>query len=416
MELKEGYKQTEVGVIPEDWDSVCLGEIASVCMCKRIFTHQTKPNGDIPFFKIGSFGGDPDAFISNELYEEYRRKYSFPSEGDILLSASGTLGKTVVFDGLDAYFQDSNIVWLEVDKTKVCNAYLYQCYQLIKWAPAEGTTISRLYNGVICATPIALPPTKAEQEAIAEALSDADALIESIEQLIEKKRQIKEGAMQQLLSGKRRLPGFSREWKAIELGDVADPSQRWSFTGGPFGSNLKSSDYIDEGIRIIQLQNIGDGEFKDNYEIHTSAEKADELVSCNIYPGDLILSKMGDPVARACIIPTLCERYLMCSDGIRLAVDQKRFNTYFIYSLINASEFRKKAEAAGTGSTRKRIGLTELRALTLCCPTFDEQTAIATILSDMDAEIDALESKLAKAHQLKSGMMHNLLTGKKRLV
>ena len=256
----------------------------------------------------------------------------------------------------------------------------------------------------------------AEQQAIAEALSDTDALIESLGQLITKKHQIKQGAMQELLTGKRRLPGFSGEWDYYRIDIIADHNIKWSFTGGPFGSNLKSSDYSQDGIRIIQLQNIGDGYFIDNYKVFTTFEKADELLSCNIYPGDIILSKMGDPVARACIIPPLNERYLMCSDGIRLSVDKERFDNYFIYLQINAPEFRIKAENAGTGSTRKRIGLSELRSLEVMCPSQPEQTAIATILSDMDAEITALEQKLSKARQIKQGMMQELLTGRIRLV
>src|SRR5690606_28217526 len=114
--------------------------------------------------------------------------------------------------------------------------------------------------------------------------------------------------------------------------DTADKNIKWSFTGGPFGSNLKSSDYTSKGIRIIQLQNIGDGIFNDEYKIFTSLDKADELLSCNIYSGDIILSKMGDPVGRACIIPGDNERYLMASDGIRLAVNEKEFSKYFIFS------------------------------------------------------------------------------------
>lgn len=103
---------------------------------------------------------------------------------------------------------------------------------------------------------------------------------------------------------KRKKIGIIPEsWKVMPLSDIADSKVRWSFTGGPFGSNLKSSDYVTRGVRIIQLQNIGDGKFKNDYEIFTSKEKADELISCNIYPGEIILSKMGDPVARACIIP-----------------------------------------------------------------------------------------------------------------
>jgi type I restriction enzyme S subunit len=222
--------------------------------------------------------------------------------------------------------------------------------------------------------------------------------------------------MQQLLTGQTRLPGFSGEWEVKRLGDVADPNQKWSFTGGPFGSNLKSSDYTDDGVRIIQLQNIGDGKFHDDYAIFTSPEKADELLSCNVYPGEIILSKMGDPVARACLVPSDDVRYLMCSDGIRLAIDQKCFNTYFVFSLINASDFRARAENAGTGSTRKRIGLTQLRNLELHCPSLPEQTAIATVLSDMDAEIAALETRRDKTRALKQGMMQELLTGRIRLL
>jgi type I restriction enzyme S subunit len=170
------------------------------------------------------------------------------------------------------------------------------------------------------------------------------------------------------------------------------------------------------GVRIIQLQNIGDGTFLDDYKVFTSKTKADELISCNIYPGEIILSKMGDPVARACIIPPTHDRYLMCSDGIRLAVDQKRFCPYFVYTMINASAFRALAANAGTGSTRKRISLTELRNLGMKCPSLPEQTAIASVLSDVDAELSALECRLAKTRALKQGMMQELLTGRTRLV
>jgi type I restriction enzyme S subunit len=108
--------------------------------------------------------------------------------------------------------------------------------------------------------------------------------------------------------------------------------------------------------------------------------------------------------------------YLMCSDGIRLAVDQKRFNTYFVFTLINAPDFRTKAANAGTGSTRKRIGLTTLKKLEMYCPPLREQTAIAEVLSDMDAELAALEQRRAKTRALKQGMMQELLTGRTRLV
>ena len=205
------------------------------------------------------------------------------------------------------------------------------------------------------------------------------------------------------------------DWEVKKLGDIADSQKDWSFTGGPFGSNLKSSDYTQDGVRVIQLQNIGDGEFKNDYEIYTSYKKANELLSCNIYPNDIILSKMGDPVARACIVPSYHDRYLMCSDGIRLAVDQKRFNTYFIYKYINFPLFRAQAENASTGTTRKRISLAELKNLTILCPKISEQRLIARVLSDTDELINALDKLIAKKRDIKKAVMQELLTGKTRL-
>ena len=189
------------------WKTKKLGEVAEVCMCKRIFAHQTSKIGDIPFYKIGTFGKEADAYISSQLYEEYKAKYSYPEKGDVLISAAGTLGRTVVFDGRPAYFQDSNIVWLKIDKSQLSNDYLAQYYKVIKWASSEGSTISRLYNGIICDTEILLPPLE-EQAAIAKALSDVDSLTSSLQKLIEKKKAIKQGSMQELLTGQKRLPGF----------------------------------------------------------------------------------------------------------------------------------------------------------------------------------------------------------------
>ena len=199
-------------------------------------------------------------------------------------------------------------------------------------------------------------------------------------------------------------------WSAISIREVANPEDRYSFTGGPFGSNLKNEDYTETGVRIIQLQNIGDGRFLNKYKIYTSNEKADELKSCNIYPNDIILSKMGDPVARATIIPSFHNRYLMASDGIRLSIDKLRFDTKFIHDVINSNYFRGQAELNSTGTTRKRIGLTELRELSLLAPPLPEQQKIATILTSVDEVIEKTEAQINKLQDLKKGMMQELLT------
>jgi type I restriction enzyme, S subunit len=209
---------------------------------------------------------------------------------------------------------------------------------------------------------------------------------------------------------KLRFPEFrdAREWKKIKLIDVADKKTKWSFIGGPFGSNLKSSDYVTEGIRIIQLQNIGDGEFMSDYEIFTSEEKADELLSNNIYPGEIILSKMGDPVGRACLIPSTHTRYVMCSDGIRLVVDEELFSKYFIYTLINSIQFRALVEKTATGSTRKRIGLNDLKNLPVIVPEPKEQQKIADCLSSIDDLITAHTQKHGVLKTHKKSLMQQL--------
>ena len=122
-------------------------------MCRRIFKEQTSESGDIPFYKIGTFGGQADAYISSELFAEYRSKYPYPKEGDILISASGSIGRTVEFTGKNEYFQDSNIVWLNHDD-RLDDAFLKCFYSVVKWAGIEGSTIKRLYNDNILNTVI----------------------------------------------------------------------------------------------------------------------------------------------------------------------------------------------------------------------------------------------------------------------
>lgn len=187
-----------------------LGDIGEVRMCKRIYKDQTSDVGDIPFYKIGTFGKEPDAFITRELFDEYKAKYSYPKAGEVLISASGTIGRAVIFDGQDAYFQDSNIVWIENDERKVLNKYLFYFYQVANWNPSDGGVIKRLYNDNLKKVKIPIPypadPEKslAEQERIVAILDKFDALTNSITEglpcEIELRQQQYEYYREQLLS------------------------------------------------------------------------------------------------------------------------------------------------------------------------------------------------------------------------
>lgn len=165
-----------------------LGDVGEICMCKRIMKDQTSDKGEIPFFKIGTFGGKADAYIARNLFEEYKTKFSYPKKGDILISAAGTIGRSVVFDGEDAYFQDSNIVWIANDETFVTNRYLYYFYQIATWK-TDGGTIKRLYNYNLKNTGIPVP-SLSEQSRIVSILDTFETSIENLEaQLREREKQ-----------------------------------------------------------------------------------------------------------------------------------------------------------------------------------------------------------------------------------
>ena len=156
-----------------------LGEVGEIRMCKRILKEQTSASGEIPFYKIGTFGKEPDAYIPKRLFDEYKARYSYPKIGEILISASGTIGRTVVFNGEDAYFQDSNIVWVENNESQVLNKYLFYFYQIADWNIAEGGTIKRLYNDNLKKLKIPVPSLSTQRK-IVNILDKFDTLVNSI--------------------------------------------------------------------------------------------------------------------------------------------------------------------------------------------------------------------------------------------
>ena len=156
------------------WEQRKLGEFGSVAMCKRIYKEQTSEQGDVPFFKIGTFGADPDAFISNELFEDCKRTYPYPTPGTLLISAAGSIGRIVEYQGEKAYFQDSNIVWLEHDH-RLNDAFLKPLYSKIEWG-LEGSTIKRLYNKDLLSAEVTIPDGR-EQKEIGQFFAKLDSLI-----------------------------------------------------------------------------------------------------------------------------------------------------------------------------------------------------------------------------------------------
>ncbi len=186
-ELFESYLQSVFENPGKDWEEKTLGDIGKPSMCKRILKNQTSAVGEIPFYKIGTFGKTPNAFISKEIYNEFRAKYSFPKKGDILISASGTIGRRVRYDGEPAFFQDSNIVWIGNDEKQVLNDYLYVFYEFCDWKPSKGATIARLYNSNLTSIKIVFPKSLSEQKSIVAKLDALSAETKRLEAIYKQK-------------------------------------------------------------------------------------------------------------------------------------------------------------------------------------------------------------------------------------
>lgn len=398
-------KQTEIGLIPDDWEVKRLGEIGEPCMCKRILKEQTSSTGDIPFYKIGTFGGIPDAYISRELFEQYKEQYNYPKKGTLLLSAAGTIGRVVVFDGKDSYFQDSNIVWIDNDETKVTNDFLFYCYSRMQWKTEEGGIVSRLYNANLKSTSFIAPKSLAEQERIAKSLSDVDALISTTEKLIQKKKNIKQGAMQNLLTGKKRLPGFgpqnkSPAYKQTELGPIPED---WEVKNIGTTCNVITGGeapvvYSKDKNTLYKYPIYSNG--KEVYGYHASYTIDHDAVcisSIGENTGDIFYyQKNFTPIIR-----------------LKVIIPKKsNIDTEFLYYCLKTI----KIDTTKNGGI-PNINSNDVKSINYIQPTSkEEQTAIANVLSSMDKEIETLNTKLEKYRNLKIAMMQQLLTGKIRLV
>lgn len=400
------FKQTEIGLIPEDWKIISLEEIGEPKMCKRILKNQTFIKGDIPFYKIGTFGGKADAYISKSLYEYYKKKFSFPQKGNVLISAAGTIGRLVIYQGEDAYYQDSNIVWIDNKEEKLLNQYLYYTLKNTSWDTSQGT-IQRLYNASLKAKQIIIPLSINEQKKIASALTSIDNLLLSLDKLIEKKRLIKQGAMQELLTGKKRLLGFSGEWVERRLGEISK-----IYRGGsprPIENYLTT---MNDGINWIK---IGDVDKSAKYIYKTQERIKPSGVSSSRYvkSGDFLLSNSMS-FGRPYILKTSgC-----IHDGWLVIQDYQQYcDCDFLYYTLSSNYILQQYKAKAAGSSVLNLNKDIASNVIMKYPKdILEQKAIAKVLSSIDKEIESLEGKKAKYEQIKQGMMQLLLTGKIRLI
>ena len=410
--VKEGYKQTEIGMIPEDWEVIKLKQLYNITSSKRVFQNEWKKQG-VPFYRareiaVMSEGKKPpeDLFITREMYDAYTKQYGSIRENDILITGVGTLGKVYVVRASDRfYFKDGNIIWLQWKGNSNSNfiKHLYDTTYVQRqvFDNAGGSTVGTYTISNAQETIVAVPEIR-EQNEITEALSDIDELISSLEKLIAKKKAIKQGAMQQLLTSKTSLSDQSANWREERLGDVVLTS-----SGGTPSRDIE--EYYKGTIPWITTSELNDCHLYDSIE-HITDEAVRNSSAKKFPRGTVLMAMYGATIGKLGILEAesttnqaCCA--MMCTPEVN--------NLYlFYYLLFN----REEIVSLGSGAGQPNISQTIVKNLTIKLPDYDAQMAIGKLLNDMDKEIKEIETKTWKYRQLKQGMMQQLLTGKIRLM
>ncbi len=389
---------------PLNWKKIRLGDIGKPCMCKRVMKHQTTRYGEIPFYKIGTFGNTADAFISKKLFLEYKTKYSFPKKGDILISASGTIGRAVIYDGKPAYFQDSNIVWIDNDETLVKNDFLFYAYSNVKWN-TEHTTILRLYNDNFRNTLIPLPPLN-EQIAIANVLSAVDRYLYALDALILKKEGVKKALSFELLS--QILASNGVEFR--KLGDIGEYIRGVTYKKNQEINNLEC------GIKVLRANNItlsNHLNFEDIKVINKNVKIRKEQY---LKKNDILIcagSGSSEHIGKVAFI-NMDFDYVF--GGFMGVIRIREVNSRFVYHIFTSNIFKQYLEKSLNTTTINNLNANILQNFLIPIPPLNEQIAIANILSDLDNEIISLKNKKRQFENIKKALNHDLMSAKIRVL
>ena len=358
----------------EPWAEKKLGDIGSVEMCRRIFKEETSAEFEIPFFKIGTFGGEADTYITREKFEEYKAKFAYPQRGDLLLSASGSIGRVVEYDGDEAYYQDSNIVWLN-HHGKINNKFLKAFYEIVSWSGIEGTTIKRLYNKNILETDISLPSLP-EQTAIGSFFQDIDQLISLQQRKLEVLKEQKKTYLKLLFPAKGqtkpalRFAGFEDDWKEVKLGEII--------------KSISSKNYITEYYKegnnpVIQQGDIPIVGFSDNKPFNNFSNV--------ILFGDHTLSLFKPETP-----------FLLATDGIKILHSDLTTQPFLFIML---ERYLPKSQGYKRHYSLLKNELSSL-------PSLPEQEVIGSFFQDLDKAIAKQEEKVNQLKESKQTLLRKM--------
>jgi type I restriction enzyme S subunit len=420
MELKPGYKQTEVGVIPEDWDCVSIQSAASNTSNAIVggpfgsdLTSSDYVYSGVPVVRGANLGskmiGGSFVFVSTSKASALAANLARPQ--DLVFTQRGTLGQVslVPDEPFESYLISQSQMKVSLDGARYGSEYVYHYFSS---APGQKQILdSAIQTGVphtnlgICRKYVFPAPCITEQEKICDVLNDIDSHLQLIGRLLDKKKQIKQAAMQELLTGKRRLPGFEGEWEVKMLKDII----KIPVTDGPH----MTPRFLDTGVPFLSVNNLvnnridfGDLRFISKEDHCTFSRK------CKPQKGDILLGKAAS-VGKVAIVDSDTEFNIW--SPIALIRITENHSPAYVYYALQGQDLVGQISLLTNASSQGNIGMGDIEKLAFRLPGKEEQTAIASTLSELDAELATLEARMEKVQQLKQGMMQQLLTGKIRL-
>ena len=415
--VKQGYKQTEIGMVPVRWSVSDFGSKVKIYRGgspRPIQDYLTQAQDGINWIKIGDVR-EGDKYITSteeKIIPAGVARSRTVHAGDFILSNSMSFGRPYILN-IDGCIHDGWLTIQKYEKTFSKNFLYYllssdSVYQQYI-SMAAGSSVKNLNKEKVSALVVAYPDIK-EQERIADALSDIDSLIATLEKQIAKKKAIKQGVMQELLTGKRRLPGFSGEWQDFNLMKNSKVKARIGWQG------LKKSEYLDSGYALLVTgTDFDDGRVLWDRCHYVARSRYEQDSNIQLQNNDILITKDGS-LGKSALVQGLTKPATLNSGIFVIRPMQNAYDPIFVYHVLSSLVFKSFLDRLSAGSTiihlyQKDISKFEF----LLPPTVAEQEAIAEVLSEMDADIAILESKLAKYRQVKQGMMQQLLTGKIRL-
>ncbi len=430
MEVRPGYKQTEVGVIPADWNCASVARIASNVKNAIVggpfgsdLVSNDYVSSGVPVIRGQNMGGGcvsgDFVFVSRPKAKTIHANTAMA--GDLVFTQRGTLGQVSIVpsEPFGEYIISQSQMKLTLNAELADTQYVYQYFssadgqkQIIESAIQTGVPHTNL--GILRAYKVPLPPSVAEQRAIAAALSDVDALLDGLERLIAKKRDLKQATMQQLLTGQTRLPGFSGEWEVKRLGEVGKCLRGVSYRGD---SDLSTHDTA-RTKRLLRSNNVQDATVV-TYDVQfVNAERVsanqllrqDDILICMANGSKALVGKAGRFTLRDGYDYTF-GAFMGC-----FRTNTVEANAAFVFVLFQTGPYRGYINNLLAGSSINNLRPSNIESLEFSMPQLVEQTAIAAVLSDMDAELSALMARRDKTRALKQSMMQELLTGRTRLV